>query len=548
MHYIIMLLILLLSPLPGQAQGEKGEALNVDSILTVLDGEIERRGTYRQAKEQKLASLKELLRKSADTQHSFALCNELFKEYRHYQYDSAYVYATRSLHLAEKIQHAESIAQAKCYLMYCYTSVGFFKEAEEINQSFSVQELPPHILEEYYSLCVYLYQSMRDFVSGTDSLYHHYDTMRQTAHELTLKYAAAKEDEYLRTLATDMLTVEELTPERIIEGRKQLLAKYDLSQHEQAVQCFMIGEMANGLGRRREAIYYMALSAISDIRSHTHETSAAKTLASYMHEEGEINRAFRYIHLAQDDANFYNTRVRKMEINSILPLIESRRYEWINRQRNLLFAVAAVVVLSLVPLTFMFLSLKKKNRNLQEARHEIERKAQALNSANDALSKMNDQLREANEIKDSYIIQSLYGDSAFVNSVEEKCKLMERKLKAKQYTDLPQIIREMSVKQERERMSSAFDAAFLKLFPNFMEEYNKLFAEEDRVSISENGTLPTEIRIFALMRLGISDTTLVAKYLNISQNTIYVYKAKVKARTSVPKDDFDAYIMRIPKP
>lgn len=546
---MIMQLLLLLNSIQGWAYEGKGNGLNLDSILHVLDAEIGQRGTYRQEKERKLASLKELLGKSTDTNHSFALCNELFGEYKHYQYDSAYVYATRSLRLAEKMQSLESIAQAKCYLIFCYTSVGFFKEADEVNRGMSgIEELPLHIQEEYYSLCVYLYQSMRNFVSGTDSLSGLYDALRQEAHDRTLKCASAKEDEYMRTLATDMLTVENQPPGRIAESRKRLLDKYSLSLHEQAVQYFMIGEMTDGLGNRREAAYYMAMSAICDIRSSTHETSAAKVLASYMYEAGEIDRAFRYIHLAQDDAHFYNTRVRKMEINSILPLIESRRYEWINRQRNLLFAIAALVTLSLVPLAVMFRSLKRRNRSLQEARNEIERKALALDAANSALSMVNNQLKEANEIKDSYIIQSLYGDSGFVNSVEEKCKLMERKLKAKQYADLPQIIREMNVKQERERMSSAFDAAFLKLFPNFMEEYNKLFAEEDRACVFDDGMLPTEIRIFALMRLGISDTTLVAKYLNISQNTIYVYKAKVKARTIVPKDDFDARIMAIPKP
>lgn len=124
---------------------------------------------------------------------------------------------------------------------------------------------------------------------------------------------------------------------------------------------------------------------------------------------------------------------------------------------------------------------------------------------------------------------------------------MERKLKAKQYDDLLSVIHGINIRQERERMSSSFDAAFLKLFPTFLEEYNKLFPEEYQACLTDSGMLPTEVRIFALMRLGIADTALVAKYLNISQNTIYVYKAKVKAKSLVSKEEFDNRILRICK-
>ena len=148
-----------------------------------------------------------------------------------------------------------------------------------------------------------------------------------------------------------------------------------------------------------------------------------------------------------------------MEINSILPLIESRRYEQMSRQRNFSFAFGAFVLLTLLLLVILYVILKKKNRSLREARNEIEQKARERDAVNRQLSVINMQLQEANEIKDSYIVQSLYGDSSFVNEVEEKCKQMERKLKAKQYDDLLSVIHGINIRQERERMSSSFDAA-----------------------------------------------------------------------------------------
>ena len=544
-HYWVILALFGVS-FAGRVQADD-TALNIDSVLHVLDYEMSQCDVYMQKKEEKLVSLKTLLRQSVDDHHCFALCNELFEEYKHYQYDSAYVYAVRSLRLAEQLQQPESIALAKSSLIFCYTAVGFYKEADEVNREFSVEGLTPQMLENYYFQCLYLYQNMRDFAVGNDSLWQHYEYLREQARAQVLMNADKNTDEYQRNHSKDMLSVEFLSPDSMIERRKLLLDKYSLSLHDQAVQNFMIGEMCDKLGRRTEATYYMALSAINDIRSITRETSAGKTLASYMYEAGDIDRATRYIHRAQSDANFYNTRIRKMEINSILPLIESRRYEQMSRQRNFSFAFGAFVLLTLLLLVILYVILKKKNRSLREARNEIEQKARERDAVNRQLSVINMQLQEANEIKASYIVQTLYGDSSFVNEVEEKCKQMERKLKAKQYDDLLSVIHGINIRQERERMSSSFDAAFLKLFPTFLEEYNKLFPEEYQACLTDSGMLPTEVRIFALMRLGIADTALVAKYLNISQNTIYVYKAKVKAKSLVSKEEFDNRILRICK-
>ncbi len=125
---------------------------------------------------------------------------------------------------------------------------------------------------------------------------------------------------------------------------------------------------------------------------------------------------------------------------------------------------------------------------------------------------------------------------------------MIRKIKAKQYAELLDLISGISIKGERQRMSSTFDSAFLKLFPNFLDEYNKLFEPSAAIKLGENGELSPEVRIFALIRLGIDDVNLISKYLNLSQNTVYVYKAKVKARTTIPKDEFEEYIKAIKQP
>ncbi|MFR9546811.1 MAG: DUF6377 domain-containing protein, partial [Rikenellaceae bacterium] len=103
----------------------------------------------------------------------------------------------------------------------------------------------------------------------------------------------------------------------------------------------------------------------------------------------------------------------------------------------------------------------------------------------------------------------------------------------------------VNIKRERESFFADFDHAFLRLFPNFIVEYNALFEAADQVIIDDNTELPTEVRIFALMRLGITDNEQIAKFLDLSINTIYTYKTKVKNKTIIPKEEFERRILEI---
>lgn len=158
----------------------------------------------------------------------------------------------------------------------------------------------------------------------------------------------------------------------------------------------------------------------------------------------------------------------------------------------------------------------------------------------------NNKLTEANKIKDEYIIQSLYGKSEYLQRLESLYKLINRKIAARQYDDLRNITKESDLRKERENMYSSFDDTFFKLFPDFIEEYNKLFQPEDAIKLNPSKGLIPEIRIFALIRLGITDSERIARFLNYSVNTINTYKTKVKNKSIVANDQFEQHIMAIP--
>ena len=185
---------------------------------------------------------------------------------------------------------------------------------------------------------------------------------------------------------------------------------------------------------------------------------------------------------------------------------------------------------------------------LKQIQSDLEEKTGLLEQSNRSLTDAIAKLREANEIKDQYIVQSLYGNTGFVNEVNDAVNDAVREITLKRLDEARTTLYHIGIKKERTRIAASFDTAFLKLFPNWMDEFNALFPEDMKIHLFEDGTMPMEVRIFALMRLGIDNAAEVAEYLNLSIGTVYVYKARLKGRALVDKDEFDSRIMAIPKP
>ncbi len=484
------------------------------------------------------------LNNSADLTNSAALCHSLFEEYKTYQYDSAYLYALRVYDFAQLDGSRDALAQSYSDLLYCYSTAGFFKEGGDIIDQFTPEGVSASILANFYRGTVRYYFNLMRYVGATPNLMSLYRDQMIRGTQITLEMLPKGSFDYkFVEVQSDVLLG--IDDREIISRVEELLSTPNLSLNNQAILYSWLGMGYESLAQRDKAIYYTALSAISDLESCTYETTSAKVLAEYMYQDGDIDRASRYIELALLDANTYNTPYRKLEIQAIMPNISGRRIYNIEQDRRFMATVSAVIVALLLVIVIMLLNIIKRNAALKSARAQLEERAGELAQMNGQLSEVNDQLSEANHIKDQYIIESLYSDSEFVDSVEKMCKVMSRKIKAKQYTELLDLIGGINIKHERQRMSSTFDSAFLKLFPNFIEEYNKLFAADQAVVLGEMGELSPEMRIFALIRLGVEDVNLISRYLNLSSNTVYVYKAKVKARTIVPKDEFENSIKAI---
>jgi len=516
------------------------ENVVIEPYLNALDQEIALRDVYEKAKKERIRMMESSLKIAGNEQSEWALTTQLFEEYKNYQYDSAYVYAHKLQEFAMNSGRRSDMAKAQIALLHCYKSVGFFNEAVDVIRTFDAADVPNYLCSEFYFLCAETYQNMSSYVEGTEALSQKYDTQKQMYYERVLQCAEPGSYLYGYALLEKELS-ENYSDSLATHGRQAFIDSNDWNDHQMAVQYSILSEAYNALTLYDEAVIYRAKSAVYDIRSCTHETTSAKILAGHMYARKLIDRAHRYIQQAQYDAEFYNSRLRKTEINSLLPVIENSRYNWLKNQRLWLVIVLCVIALLLGVSITLLLILRSRNRSLAQAHEELE-------NSNNSLTVANEKLREANEIKDQYIIQSLYGNTAFVNEVNEAVNEAVRDITLRRPDEARTTLYHIGIKKERARIAASFDTAFLKLFPNWLDEFNALFPKESRIHLAEDGTMPMDVRIFALMRLGFENAAEVAEYLNLSIDTVYVYKARLKSKAIVDKDEFDSRIMAIPKP
>lgn len=548
----IFLILLMLTLSAGAVAGN---VMDINTVMTELVGEIDRQSKYTAAKEARIRSLKDALAESRSMMASYRLAKDIFSEYIFYQSDSAYHYASVMRNLSETLGDASLFAESNFALMKCFSSNGYFKEAADMDKLVVVDSLPSEALADYYRTCTSYYQNLESYAGGahTDLGRIYRDKRMEVAQKLA---ETADSNSYLwHQNRIGLEQMENPSLDKEISDRLALLKRFDLNNHEQAIQHSLLGHAYIGKGNREEAKRHLALSAINDIRGSVTETTAAKMLAEMMYEDKDLALAHQLIHQAFDDASFYNSHLRRDELSKTMQMIDSARYAWRSNQLWWVVGILSGFVLLLASVMVLFVKVRHRNREIENVNAELHRKSDALDASRKALSETNKelestiaQLREVSEIKDSYITQSLYVNTVFVNEVEERLKNAMKLLKEKKYDELKFLPYQMGIKEERQRIFRNFDDAFIKLFPNFIDEFNRLFKEEDWIELNDSGELPMDVRVFALLRLGISDPAEVAKYLNLSVKTIYVYKTKLKSKSILANDDFEAAIKAIPKP
>jgi tetratricopeptide (TPR) repeat protein len=507
-----------------------------DSLLGELDRVIQMRPVFLKEKQQQITRLKKLL-KAAEPNRKAVVYYRLYNEYKSFINDSAFFYSTALLTNAYQLRDQCKIDQAKLNVSFTLLSAGMLKETLDTLQSITptVAALPDSSRRQYFSLLARTYYDLSDY--SRDQYYSpKYHNQGNEYLQQALALCQPNTLDYYYFYAWYNMRIRKLS--EAIGTYEHLIKSYRLNYNQFAIAASSLSAVYSYDQQNEKAIIWMAQAAIADIKSSNHETVASRILAELLYKQGDTKSAYRYIKLALDDASFYGARHRKLQVSDILPIIEGNQLVAVEAQKKLLqqFLIVLAVLTCLVILFAVI--ILKQNSHLKKTKI-------SLAKSNQHLLEINYRLQEANKIKEEYIGHFFDTISGYIEKIDTFKKVLTRKLATKRIEEVTEAVRNINLKTEREEMFYSFDTTFLKIFPGFLSDFNALFKKEDQYKWVEKQPLCPELRIFALIRLGIKDSEKIAKILDYSLNTIYAYKTKVKNRSIIPNEKFEDTLMEI---
>jgi hypothetical protein len=543
-HYICnmprCLLPVVLLALSLTARCQNNAALSLGD----LNQAIETSSRYDAEKARNIDLLKKDLSGSGsnDKELLFRRYQPLYEEYKVYNYDSAFHYARKLLETALHLGDPSRIVYARLKTGFCLLSSGMFKETLDSLNEINITGAPDSLKAEYYALVGRYYYDLGDFDNDV------YNTPVYTAKGNLYMDSALQlysPGSFFSTYYKGLRDIKSNHRQAAIKELWDLLSRQGLSDHELAVTASTLSDIYIYNGRPDTAIQLLIRAAIADIRSSTKETAAIFNLAQLLYKKGDVKNASSYIEAAIRDASFYGARQRKVQVSAILPLIEGEKISRVEAQKQTLITYSVITTILLLMVIILAIIIFRQVNKLKIAQRKITEAHEKVQAVNQRLVDTNNKLSEANKIKEEYIGYFFNADSEFFAKIEKFKKSLEQKIAYRKWDDLITLVNNTNLKKEKEELLQNFDKIFLKLFPDFVQGYNALFREEDRVQLKDHEFLNTDLRIFALIRMGLHENEKIARILEYSVNTINTYKTRVKNRSIVPNEEFEHRIMEI---
>ena len=508
-----------------------------EKLLRILDDKIKNKKYYEIKKKNHIQKLKKeaLLYKNNDS-ISYHLNNLIVEEYLGYQCDSAYIYSDKNKEIAirnnNEIWLYKNILQRSVLL----STTGLFVESKEILDHINPEALPSTLRFSYNSAYECLYSNLSDY-SGGDSPYNNI-YKNKLADYYNSAYKALKPGDPFYYLFLSHKNRIENNWSQAEQNVNKFLKTTHPGTRLHAIGSFCKAVIDAKLGNIDSQESCLIYSAISDIESSTKENRSMQDLASILYQKGETDRAYKYIQSSLEDANFYNARFRNIQISKVQPIIEETYLQTINTQNKQLRWSIFLISILFAGLGITMYFIYKQLKMIAKSRNE-------LSNTNSVLKSLNHKLDEANHIKEEYIAFFIRQNSNYLEKFERYKKLISIRLSTGQLDKLSAMVNDKKNEEmDLNELYHNFDQAFLRIYPNFVNEVNKLLKKEEVYNLKE-GTLNTELRIFALIRLGINDTNQISEFLRYSLRTIYNYRSKVKAKSVIENDEFEAKIMQI---
>lgn len=548
-----LLLIALLSLMAGQPI--TAQEYDLAAVYRQIDEAIDQSPKYVAAYEKLIDEKRQQYQRAMTLEDKYLLAYGLYEQYKAFMNDSALAYLQQCVELATQMKDDNRRDRCRSLMAFQCSTVGLYTESAEILQSIHPQHLDQTSLADYYKACMHVCGEL-GYYTSLSSMRDHYYQLEKAYRDSLYAVIDHHSDEYLMNRLSELRN-EENSPEAL-ELSHQWIKRTTPDTHEYAIACYYSWlVMPKGTD---EANYLLAQSALSDVRNAVMDQASLLALAEKLNADGDLERSYKYIRFTWDCNTRFNTRMRSWQITPILNVIENNYQKAMNHNTKMLWvSVIIVSVLALLLLGVLFF-LHRRNRQLDSTRnvlHQTNSQLASLNAelkdANEQLSAkneefaiLNSQLSESNRVKEEYIGRFMSLCSQYIDKIDDYRKMVNRKMKNKELDDLFRLSKSTELKEkELEDLYQNFDSVFLHLFPNFVNDFNALLQPDMRVQPKGESRLTTEIRIFALIRLGIEDSSKIAEFLHYSVNTIYNYRARIKNGALDNRESFERRVKQL---
>ncbi|WP_181983226.1 DUF6377 domain-containing protein [Bacteroides oleiciplenus] len=524
----------------------------VDSLLSQLDQVIQNRPVYIEQKEKKLKDLRKALRQRISDENRFTLLGEYLDEYRSYNTDSSLYISRERYQVALRMKNKEHQDNALMNTAEIMGTAGMYKEAIDLMHNVQINQLPDELHPYYYHIYRTVYGLMADYAVT--------EREKKLYAEITDKYR----DSLLLVNKDNLLVYTLIQSDQYnvrgeFDNAIQLLTDYLAGQidnvHDVAICAYTLSESYRLKEDTEKEKEYLILSSIADMKSAVREYISLRKLAVLLYQEGDIDRAYSYLKLCMDDAVFCNARLRILEILQIFPFINDAYQQKTDKQQEQMeWALVSISLLSIFLLIAIFYVYKQMKR-VAAARHEVVDANKRLKELNEELHRYNLQLKEANHIiaensylKEEYIGRYMDQCSVYLEKMDNYRRSLGKIAASGKVDELYKHIKSSKfIDEELKDFYANFDNTFLQLFPTFVEDFNALLADGEQIYPKANERMSTELRIFALIRLGITDSVKIAQFLRYSVTTIYNYRTKVRNKAVGERDLLEQEVMKIGK-
>lgn len=531
----------------GQLYAQSSE---IDSLLSKLDYVIKKRPANIAQYELKLKELSHGYEHLQTDVARFDHLGKQLEEYRSFNVDSSLTIAQRRYHIALRINNQEYIDNARMNMAEVLGTAGMYKEAIDLMQPIHIATLPSYLHTYYYHIYRTVYGLMADY-AVTSHEKAHYTTLTNSYRDSLARSHPQGSPEYI-LVKSDCYNVRG-EYEKAIRYLSQSFKQYQNNIRYTALLAYTMSESYRLMGDKENYKKYLIISAIADMQLPVREYVSLRKLSVVLFHEGQLEKAYSYLRLCMNDAIACNARLRILEILEIFPIVNDAYQQKITQQQvKMKWALVSISLLSfflLAAMTYVYKQMKRiaaARREVIEANKQLKELNEKLCYSNDKLKEANHNLAESSYLKEEYIGRYMDLCSVYLDKMDNYRRQLGKMASKGNLEELfSQIKSTKFIEQELKEFYANFDTTFLQLFPAFIEDINSLLLPEEQIQPGPHELLNTELRIFALIRLGITDSVKIAHFLRYSVTTIYNYRTKMRNKAAGDRNLLEQQVMKI---